>query len=143
MEPMAELNQQFEKEPSLPVGCPKGKKNLTDAERRAVFEYLLRDSNGWKLKKGSISSASDLFSVSTNTISKIWHQGKNSCQDGSPADVSARKKGRVGRKKINMDLNAVQEVPLRLRTTIRTLANSLKIPKSTLHDRFKDGDLRR
>ena len=47
----------------------------------------------------------------------------------------------VKKKPFNPD--AIKDVPLRERHTVRDLANALKMPKSTLHDRLKEGKFRR
>jgi hypothetical protein len=45
--------------------------------------------------------------------------------------------------KIEVDLTRVVDIPLNSRGTIRSLANALKINKSSLHRLFKEGSLRR
>ena len=47
-----------------------------------------------------------------------------------------------GRKKIQVDLSEVLRVPLRRRTSIRSLAKAIGVPKSTVHRWFKEGKLR-
>ncbi|KAI3708174.1 hypothetical protein L2E82_37296 [Cichorium intybus] len=48
----------------------------------------------------------------------------------------------VGRKRVQVNLNQVLDIPLRRRTNIRSLANCLNVSKSTLHRRIKKGALR-
>lgn len=122
------------------------KKNMSNDQRRLVYEFLLQRYQDSKLKVGAISEAAVKFSVATKTISRIWHRGQtsNSSSPGHiiPTDVSSRKKGRVGRKKLEFDLSRVQKVPLRRRMNIRSLACALNMPKSTLYDRIKEGLIR-
>ena len=47
----------------------------------------------------------------------------------------------VEKKPFNPD--AIKDVPLRQRHTVHDLANALHMPKSTLHDRLKEGKFRR
>ncbi|KAL7598103.1 hypothetical protein Lser_V15G26393 [Lactuca serriola] len=48
----------------------------------------------------------------------------------------------VGRKRIQINLNQVSEIPLRRRSNIRSLAKSLNVSKSTMHRQIKEGVLR-
>lgn len=99
-------------------------------------------SNG-TLKKGSISDLAALFCVSKRTISRIWHQGKLQADHGALVDLSSKIPKIVGRKKVKINLTEVSHLPLRRRTTIRSLAKSINVAKSTLHRRIKEGALRR
>ena len=57
-------------------------------------------------------------------------------------DVQSRKTN-CGRKKLQLDMNQVVRVPLRKRGTIRSIAQALKIPKSTLFNYMHCGEIRR
>ena len=114
-------------------------KRLTETERRVVFHFLLERSTNGKLKNGSMIEASHKFSCSTSTVQRIWVQAKNSFGRGLPLDVSSKLKGRVGRKKIEIDRDEVSQVPLRRRTNIRSLACAINMAKSTLRRRIKEG----
>nr|GEY39158.1 hypothetical protein [Tanacetum cinerariifolium] len=48
----------------------------------------------------------------------------------------------VGRKRVQIDMDEVSQIPLRLRTSIRSLAKSMDVSKSTMHKRIKEGVLR-
>ena len=50
---------------------------------------------------------------------------------------------KCGRKKMQVDLSEVLNVPLHRRSTIRSLAKAIGVKRSTLHRRFKEGLLRR
>jgi len=119
------------------------KKNLSNDERQAIYEFLLTQSNDGKLKKGSMGAAANLYSASIRTVSRIWHRAILSIANGAnSADVSSRIAGTVGRRKIEMDLSQAAGIPLRRRTSIRSLANALNVPKSTFHDRVAEGAIR-
>ena len=55
-------------------------------------------------------------------------------------DVRSRKTN-CGRKKLQIDMNQVVRVPLRKRGTIRSTAQALKIPKSTLFNHIQRGKI--
>lgn len=123
---------------------PQSRPNLTSDQRRAVYEWLLEESNGGRLRRGAVKDAASQFGVATKTINRIWSRGRQSIASGAiVANVSSLKAGRVGKKKMPFDSNAIKAVPLLARQSIRALATALNIPKSTLHDRLKEGSIRR
>lgn len=132
-------------DPVLPEVQPDSQnRNLTDPERRAVYEKLLTHFNDGKLKNGAIAQVAGHFGISTRTVSRIWKRGQDSIAAGSPfADVSSHRKKNCGRKVIPLNLEALKEVPLLQRQNIRSLSAALEVPKSTLHDKFKSGQIRR
>lgn len=62
---------------------------------------------------------------------------------GIPIDVRSRKKKNCGRKKNEINLTDVANVPLQLRSTLRSFASASGIPKNTLHRMLIEGLLRR
>ncbi|GJZ16140.1 ribonuclease H-like domain-containing protein [Tanacetum coccineum] len=95
-----------------------------------------------RLKKGSIKEAATLFSVFPRTVRRIWQRAQHQVRHGVTADVSSKMPKVVGRKRVQIDFTQVSQLPLRRRATIRCLAKSIGVPKSTLHRRKKEGDLR-
>lgn len=71
-----------------------------------------------------------------------WHKAKNCLAQGLPVDVNSLRAKNCGRKKIQVDLTRVVNIPLNRRGTIRSLANALNVNKSSLHRLFKEGLLR-
>ena len=114
-------------------------KNLTLEERQEIFQ-LLKKSKDWKLSYGSINDVASKFGKSKRTIRRIWKQTKD-VNPESLTVVSSRRKGQVGWKRLQIDLNQVLHISLR-RTNICSLFAAMNIEKSTLHRRVQDGDLR-
>jgi hypothetical protein len=116
---------------------------LSNDQRQRVYEMILEKSQNGVPKKGSFKEIASLFKVHPKTIKRIWTRGRQSLAKGASfADVSSRFKGKSP--KTDTDLkDRVQNIPLRLRSSIRSLSAALGMPKSTLHDRFKAGELRR
>lgn len=73
------------------------KKNITLAQRQAIYQFLLQESSDGELKKGSISEIASRFSVSTRTISRIWHQAKFQIDHGLSDDLSSNKPNHSGK----------------------------------------------
>lgn len=100
---------------------------------------LERSQNG-ELEKDTTREVSDLFLVPIRTVQRIWKQAKDTSND-EEVNVSHKKTGHCGRKKIPLDLNQVMEIPFRKRTSLRSLSMGLGIATSTLHKRVKEGIL--
>ncbi|KAL4581255.1 hypothetical protein LXL04_017465 [Taraxacum kok-saghyz] len=116
-------------------------KKTIHAERQDIYRALLQQSSDGKLKNGSIKHVAAIFGVCMRTVSRIWHRAKLQVENGSTLDLSSKMLQVVGRKRIHLDLNQISQIPLRRRTTIRSIAKSLTISKSTLHRRIKEGEL--
>jgi hypothetical protein len=68
-------------------------------------------------------------------VQTIWKNG----QSGGISGIVNKYSRNCGRKQIEVDLEAIKDIPLRQRTTFRDLANALGVKKSTLHNRFREG----
>ena len=77
----------------------KKKKNFSSDEKRAIFDMLLQESRDQKLPKGVISRVANSFSISSRSVSRIWHE-TNGCQ----SNFSSKLMKRVGRKRIEAGL---------------------------------------
>ena len=115
---------------------------LTERERQDIYEDLLRLSNNGKLKRDSTTLIAAKYNVHVRTIQRVWQRAKKCLEQGIPVDVKSLRPKNCGRKKIQVDLTRVVDIPLNRRGTIRSLATALNINKSSLHRLFK-GLLRR
>lgn len=118
------------------------RKEMTDEERVQVYHALLERSNNGKLFKNSTREVSGLLNVPIQTVQSIWKRAKNT-GEGEVVDVSHRRKGKCGRKKMQIDLHKVLDVPLHRRTTIRSLAAALGVSPATVFRSLKEGQIRR
>jgi len=119
-------------------------KNLTADERNGLLQHLLqRSKDGTTLSRGAILEDAPKFEVSRQTISKVWKKAKIQFNKGNIyADVSSNK-NKCGRKRKNYskNFNQMKEIPLNHRGTIRSLSCAIDVPKSTLFERFKEGNI--
>jgi len=115
---------------------------LTERERQDIYEDLLRLSNNGKLKRDSTTLIAAKYNVHVRTIQRVWQRAKKCLEQGIPVDVKSLRPKNCGRKKIQVDLTRVVDIPLNRRGTIRSLATTLNINKSSLHRLFKEGLLR-
>ena len=79
-----------------------------------------------------------LFSVSIRTVQCIWKQATSNAY----GDISHKRIGNCGRKKIQIDLDRFHEIPLHQWTTLESLDYSLKMRKTTLSNYVKAGAIR-
>ncbi|GJZ86447.1 transposase, Tc1-like protein [Tanacetum coccineum] len=118
------------------------KKNTTSSERHAIYQELLQLSLDGELIRGSLDYVAKNFGLCRKIVSRIWHKAKLQAHNGSNVDLSSNMPRVVGRKKVQIDLSLVTEVPLRQCSNIRALAKSVSVSKSTMHRRIKEGVLR-
>jgi hypothetical protein len=114
------------------------KRHLTDNERRAIWEILLskrRTNNPTKLLPTAAREVALKFGVHHSAVRDVFKRGMESLAEGDfVANVSCRKRGRVGRKKLGvLEPNTVMAIPLVDRQNIRSLAAKMQMSKSTVH----------
>ena len=120
------------------------RKELSNKERYAVyFALLVIELRNVVVQPEDKLLVATLLNVHLQTVERIWAEAKRQIALGQEVDVSNKKKGRDGRKWKELDLSRTSTIPLNKRRTIRALARSLGIPRSTLHWRFKLGELKR
>lgn len=116
--------------------------NLTNEQRREMYEELLLRCDDGKLRRGCIGEVAAMFSVSRKTIHRIWSRAKDCFAVGLRVDVSSKLARRSSQKRRQIDWNKIVEIHLNRRTNIRSLSEAMKVPKSTLHKRIKEGMIR-
>jgi hypothetical protein len=119
------------------------RKDMTKEIGTLVFQTLLARSKNGKLGKKDTTHAAEQFGISLRSTQKLWQKGKIHLGQGIPVNVASRKRGRVGRKKIPVDLERLHNVPLKDRMTFEHVKEVLDISKSTLHRYLQQGLLRR
>ena len=114
-------------------------KILSNDKRRAIYKSLLLKSVDGKLKQGVTKMVASQFLVSMRTIQRIWKQSKS---NDIHVDVSHKRTRNYGRKRVQIDLTQIPEIPLRQRTTLASLACSMNTNKVTLFRLLKSGAIR-
>jgi hypothetical protein len=118
--------------------------NLTNEQRWGLYFALevIKQRDG-KVDKTDKQLVACLLKTSLRTVETIWKQANDQIKEGLEVDVSSRKKGNVGRKRKDLDLERILMVPLNKRKTIRSLSRALGVCPSTLHRRFQWGQVKR
>lgn len=123
---------------------PDSQKNLTEGQRRAVYEFLLGRFEHGKLQYGALKAVANEFGVSSRTINRVWTRGRESLAGGNVyADVSSRMPGKKGRTKVVVDMEKFKAIDRRKRKNIRSAASAIGVSKSTLHRRIIEGIIKR
>ena len=116
-------------------------KQLTNDQRQAILQALLANYEDGKLKRGAIKKVAEIFNFSRNCIGQVWKRANESIEaGGTKMDVRSRKTN-CGRKRKEINMDQVVSVPLSKRGTIRSTAEALKIPKSTLFNHIRRGEI--
>ena len=84
------------------------------------------------MKCGVSSEVAELAKCPRRVVTRIWKQG---LKGGGINNVKCMRKMKCGRKKINLDIDALEAIPPTERTTIRQLAENINMPKSTVFAR--------
>ncbi|KAG7557066.1 putative transposase Ptta/En/Spm plant [Arabidopsis suecica] len=118
------------------------RKEMTDGERVEIYHALLVKSIYGKLRKHTTAEVSSLFSVPLQTVQRIWRRVKNNT-NGEVVDVSHKRKGNCGRKKMQIDLDRLADSPLHRRKILRSLAASLDVSTGVLFRHLKEELIKR
>ena len=98
------------------------------------------------LPYGALTKTTKKYGVHLRTVSRIWSRAKDySTTLAAVKALKKRKKGVVGRPRKNIDdvNEAMKASPYSQRGTLRDTAVAIGIPKSTLWDLLKKGDVKR
>ena len=108
---------------------PHRRKEMSEHLRKQVYQALLARSNNGKLGNKDTAVVSEQFGIPVRTIQRVWKRGKTQLANSVPVVVSSLKKGRVGRKHIPVDLEALRNIPLKQRMTIDDVCTALNLSK--------------
>ena len=110
--------------------------------RKQVYQALLARSNNGKLCKNDTAIVAEQFGLHIRTVQRLWKRGKIQLANSVPVVVSSLKNGKVGRKKIHVDLEALRNIPLKQRMTIDDVCTALNMSKWQIQRYLKKGYLR-
>ncbi|CAL4949024.1 unnamed protein product [Urochloa decumbens] len=118
----------------------KKRRYYSDELKIAIYLELLAKTHPPVLHHGVSKAVALKFDVPVRVVQRVWRNGQDY---GRIEGVKNKLVKNCGRKKIEIDMEAIKAVPLRERKTIQDLANALGVKKSTLYNRFKKGYFRR
>jgi len=116
---------------------------MTEELRKQVYQALLARSNNGKLHKNDTASVAAQFGLHIRSVQRLWKRGKIQLANSASVVVCSLKKGKVGRKAIPVDLEALRNLPLKERMTIEDVCQQLNMSKWRIQKYLKKGLLRR
>ncbi len=121
-------------------------RNLTDADRQGVVQFLLESSHNGEIPYGQFARTAEKFHCSRWTITRIWDRHKRSkAQHGTYGDASSRIKGNSGRKGFNKEeiLEKIKALPHPKRQKIRMIAAKMRVSVGVIQRLLKAKKIRR
>lgn len=110
------------------------RKFYSTEEKRQIYSWILqRNGTSTKMKRGVSAAVAELAKCPRRVVTRIWRQG---LKGGGINNVKCMRKMKCGRKKINLDIEALQAIPTTERTTLRQLAENMNMPKTTIFRRY-------
>ncbi|CAN6163707.1 unnamed protein product [Urochloa humidicola] len=118
----------------------KKRRYYSDDLKIAIYLELLAKTDPPVLHHGVSKEVAEKFGVPRLVVQRIWRSGQD---HGGIVGVKNKLVRNCGRKRIEIDMEAIKDVPLRERTTFQDLANALGVKKISLYNRYKQGYFRR
>ena len=94
------------------------RKEMSKDLRKQVYQALLARSKNGKLGNKDTQIVADQFGLHIRSVQHLWNRGKIQLANSIPVVDSSLKKGKIGRKVIPVDLEALRNIPLKERMTI-------------------------
>jgi hypothetical protein len=109
------------------------RKQYDTNDKRHIYSMLLaRNGENARLKKGVLDSVARDAKCNRRCVQRIWKEAKTG---GSINAIRSKRKLKCGVKKKMLDIEALEAIPPRERTTIRQVAGHLNMSKTTVHQR--------
>lgn len=118
----------------------------TDEKRFQIYSNLKAVWDGEKLPYGVKGEIAKKHKVSRWTVSKYWKLGIDVSEpEDAWKKLRSKKKGNVGRKKLDADqvISELKSLPIRQRRTYRHAAKSTTFSRCGLWNAVKRGDIKR
>ncbi|KAG2598699.1 hypothetical protein PVAP13_5KG401807 [Panicum virgatum] len=107
----------------------KKRRYYSDDLKIAIYQELLAKTHPPVLHRGVSKAVALKFGVPLRLVQSVWRNGQDY---GGIEGVRNKYVKNCGRKKVEIDMEAINDVPLGERKTIKDLANALGVKKSTL-----------
>jgi hypothetical protein len=118
----------------------KKRRYYSDELKIAIYLELLAKTDPPVLHHGVSRQVAEKFGVPRCVVQRIWRSGQDY---GGIAGVKNKLVRNCGRKRIEIDMESIKDVPLSQRTMFQDLANALGVKKTSLYNRYKEGYFRR
>ena len=116
----------------------KKRMNLTLTDKTAAVHDLLARSDNGVLRRGAAGEVGEKYGNTGRAMLNLWKRYQQQKAAGVVVpDVSCRRRGN-NKRDISQQKEALQSIPLKLRTTQRSVAESIDLPKTTFRRRMKN-----
>ncbi|RHY38930.1 hypothetical protein DYB30_010852 [Aphanomyces astaci] len=120
----------------------RAKKDLTKTDREAILQQLMAhlvDSK--KLIRGALNKIALDFGVNRGTVQRVWKRANVDLDNKLRpcSDISSRKKNSGRNLKHANVADRLRAIPKGRRTTFRSIAAAMGIPRTTLHRYYRRG----
>lgn len=107
-------------------------KDLSNGLKGEIVQFLLGHSKDGQLIKGKKSEAAALFKCSNKTVARLWKSAQEQINRGEVIEVTNKRVGRARKFKHQCNEEEIRQVHHQKRGTIRSLAESIHVSKSTV-----------
>ena len=126
-----------------PEGNKKGKKELTDSNRKALVVTLQSTLKDGRFPHGTLTKVGKQFGVHRSTVKKIWQEKSHLARDALSIEAEwFSSRSNRGVKKIlfrdDAFVETVQKIPVSQRRTIRDMAMALNVSVGCVHKMVHD-----
>ena len=101
----------------------------TDEKRHIYSKILARNGRGNRLKHGVSKAVALACECPRRIVQRVWQQAKNG---GGITGVKNNRKLKSGRKKINLNIDALEAIPPGEKTTLEQVAGHLNMSTTTV-----------
>ncbi|XP_058783982.1 uncharacterized protein LOC131658736 [Vicia villosa] len=110
---------------------------LDNRQHDNIFLVLINSSSEGKIKRGIVKQLASSYQISIDVIYRIWKRSKET------GNVSHKKTKNCGRKRVELDIEKMRNLPLVKRSTIQSLAFALETSPRKIGEYLKQGVLHR
>ncbi|KAM0854018.1 hypothetical protein ACQ4PT_050688 [Festuca glaucescens] len=110
-------------------------------DKRHIYAMILeRNGTGSRLKRGVSKAVAEAAKCPRRVVQRIWKEAK---KGGGITSVKNNRKLKSGRKKVDFDIEALEQIPPGERTTLEQVAEHLNVSRTTIWRRLKEKQIRR
>ena len=120
--------------PFHPTPAGKIRAYTHDSMRAHIIQQLLLLSKEGKLACGTIRSLSHSLNINECVVSSIWCRIRFCLKNNLPIETESKRKGNCGRPLKRVDLDLLEQLPLKKRKTQRAVGKALGVSKTLVED---------
>ncbi|XP_042027182.1 uncharacterized protein LOC121774357 [Salvia splendens] len=116
--------------------------HLSSSMKNNAVQFLLKHNHDGVLARGAVMETAETFSISRNTVYRLWKAAKEQMQRGEPAMMEGKVRGYHHVDILELDQEKDRNLSTLERSSLRKMTVKLNVSKSTLGQWVKQGKLR-